>query len=237
MTGALVYEGPSRLDGAPIVAIMTGLGRASKNAKTGNVIQVWILRSDVDPVTAGRTGADISVCGDCIHRPTGQGTCYVSLWQAPRAVYQAYRAGQYPRVDIGTASALIAGRVVRWGAYGDPAALPLDLLRRVTAAAAGHTGYTHQWRRFPGLRGLLMASTDSVSECQTATARGWRFFAAGVGPESGAIVCPASIEAGKRTTCERCRLCDGASEGDRRASIRIAPHGARAVAFYRSAVV
>lgn len=236
MKSAVIYRGPSRLDGAPIVAVMTGL-RGSRNQKTGDVVQVWILRSDVDPVTAGRTGADVSVCGDCIHRPTGQGTCYVSLWQAPRAVYQAFRARRYPCIDAGTAAALIAGRVIRWGAYGDPAALPLDLLRRVTAAAAGHTGYTHQWKRFPGLRGLLMASTDTAAECQLATARGWRYFAAGVGSESGAIVCPASAEAGKRTTCERCRLCDGARQGDRRKSIRIEPHGARAVTFYRSAAL
>ena len=232
--GVVIYEGPSRLDGSAIVAVATGIRRPSKNAKTGAAVQVWILRSDVDPVTAGRSGQDVSVCGDCIHRPTGQGTCYVQIFQAPRSVWQSYRAGRYPRVDGGTAAALMAGRVVRWGAYGDPAALPLALLRRVSAAAAGHTGYTHQWQRFPALRSLLMASTDTVDECRRASARGWRFFAAGVGPESGAIVCPASDEAGKRTSCERCRLCDGARSGDRRANIRIGVHGARAVAFYRN---
>jgi hypothetical protein len=205
------------------------------------MVQVWILRSDVDPVTATRTGADVSICGDCVHRPIdsgGQGTCYVTVWQAPRAIYQAYRAGRYVRWAPSVAARMLAGRVIRWGAYGDPAALPVDLLRRLSAAAAGHTGYTHQWRRFPSLRSLLMASTDSDHECRQASARGWRFFSVGAGADSGGrvISCPASAESGKRTTCAQCRLCDGAREGDRRASITIQPHGTKALTFYRRAV-
>jgi hypothetical protein len=50
----------------------------------------------------------------------------------------------------------------------------------------------------------------------------------------GEIACPASDEAGKRTTCEKCKLCNGAdtrnSKGyqlyDNRKSISIIVHGA-----------
>jgi hypothetical protein len=48
----VIYDGPSLIDGKPIVAIAqvnTG------NRKTGNMAQTWILRSDIDPITASRT--------------------------------------------------------------------------------------------------------------------------------------------------------------------------------------
>ena len=66
--GAILYEGPSALDGAPIVVIVTGLARKSTNAKTGALLQTWILRSDMHPIDAVRSGADSSICGDCRHR-------------------------------------------------------------------------------------------------------------------------------------------------------------------------
>jgi hypothetical protein len=37
--GAILYRGPSLLDGAPIVAIVTGLASTSANAKTGAMLQ------------------------------------------------------------------------------------------------------------------------------------------------------------------------------------------------------
>ena len=63
----VIYDGPSEIDGKPIVAIAqvkTG------NRKTGDMVQTWILRSDVDPITASRTGEDVSICGDCPHKGT-----------------------------------------------------------------------------------------------------------------------------------------------------------------------
>jgi len=56
--GAIVYQGPSMIDGAPIVAIVTGLTRKSKNEKTGNMAQVFILRADMSPLQAIASGAD-----------------------------------------------------------------------------------------------------------------------------------------------------------------------------------
>lgn len=65
-TGFVIYEGPSVLDGAPIVAIAV---TASDNRKTGNMVQTYILRRDVHPSEALRTGDDASIRGDCKHRP------------------------------------------------------------------------------------------------------------------------------------------------------------------------
>jgi hypothetical protein len=61
----------------------------------------------------------------------------------------------------------------------------------------------------------IMTSVESVSQADAAWQRGERTFR--VISDIAAIVkgkeilCPASEEAGKRTTCESCKLCAGAS--------------------------
>ena len=65
LLGVVLYEGPSLLDGQPIVVIATGLARLSANPKTGDMVQTWVLCRDVDPFAAIHNGQDVSVCGDC----------------------------------------------------------------------------------------------------------------------------------------------------------------------------
>lgn len=69
-----VWRGPSPIDGAPIVMIMTGLSRKaseqSKNTKTGPMVQTHIVRQDMAPVVAMMSGADRAICGDCPLRPS-----------------------------------------------------------------------------------------------------------------------------------------------------------------------
>ena len=62
MPGAIIYSGPSRIDGAPIVAIAVW---DSSNRKTGSMLQTYILRSDIDPRDANKYGEDFSICGTC----------------------------------------------------------------------------------------------------------------------------------------------------------------------------
>ena len=50
--GFVVWEGASRLDGSPIVLIVTGLKRKSSNRKTGAMVQSYILRRDVAPLAS-----------------------------------------------------------------------------------------------------------------------------------------------------------------------------------------
>ena len=45
--GFVLYEGPSKLDGEPIVAIAT---LKTENTKTGPTIQTWILKADKEGV-------------------------------------------------------------------------------------------------------------------------------------------------------------------------------------------
>lgn len=67
-SGFVLWEGPSPIDGAPIVAIVTGVADKSGNVKTGAMLQTWILRQDLSPQEAVDTGADVSICGACVHR-------------------------------------------------------------------------------------------------------------------------------------------------------------------------
>ena len=72
--GYVLYQGPSRLNGEPIVAIAT---MRTANVKTGNMVQTWILTAEVSPEQAVKTGADEAVCGSCPHRHFLNGGCYV----------------------------------------------------------------------------------------------------------------------------------------------------------------
>ena len=56
------WRGPSLLTGEPIMAVA---GQHTINAKTGPMVQIWILRSDMTPIEAVKSGGDEAICGDC----------------------------------------------------------------------------------------------------------------------------------------------------------------------------
>jgi hypothetical protein len=230
--GLILWEGHSKLDGKPIVVIATGLKTGSTNSKTGEMVQTYILRRDVAPMEAVKTGEDASICGACPHRGDGTGkgrSCYVTLMHGPRGVYSAYRNGSYPKAStLQEVAEALEGRTIRLGTYGDPAAAPLELWLATLLRASGHTAYTHQWRAaHHGFASFCMASVDNLDEMHEAQAAGYRTFrvSPGIGEQTEQeIVCPASEEAGKRTTCENCQLCAGTSTKSPK-SIVIAAHG------------
>jgi hypothetical protein len=231
------YRGPSMLNGSPIIAIATI--QRSSNAKTGAMVQTWILHADINPIDAARQGLDIAICGACPHRGqhdeagqriAGTRSCYVRLDTAPLNVWQTERRGRYDDLstDLDTAATRVAGRLVRLGSYGDPAAVPYGVWQTLLANAAGHTGYTHQWRTFPEFANWVMASCDSSADRVAARMLGYRTFrvapAEGWTREAGEVLCPASAEAGKKTTCAACQACGGHA-AKARADIMIPAHG------------
>lgn len=219
--GVVFYRGPSAIDGKPIVAVAVGFAKSSTNAKTGGMIQTHILRADMGPVDAVRTGADVSMCGGCMHRPTlakklGSDPCYVNVGQGPSAVFKALARGNYPEVTPDEFATLVAGRLLRCGSYGEPVAVPFDVWAPALRAAAGHTGYTHRWRtrQASAWRGTLQASCDSAEDFADASAAGWGTFRVAVPGFDGALLgsefrCPAAKETGKQVTCSECMACDG----------------------------
>ena len=218
--GYVLQRGTSPIDGNPFVVIMT---MSTSNRKTGDMIQVWILREDVNPVAAIATGDDISVCGDCPHRRrqvwdakrkrfVWVRSCYVNVGQAPNNVWKAYKCGSYGSLSDLTPR-MLHGRKIRWGAYGDPALISPSLFATINEHADGHTGYTHQWRQpwAQWCKGIFQASCDSFADYLDASAHGWKTFAVvpkGAQSYSGKL-CPATVT-DSQAQCATCSLCDGA---------------------------
>ena len=263
VAGVILWQGASLIDGEPIVYVATAFA-GSDNEKTGAMVQTFVLP---DPRAAGiecngtspakiiawlkSTGAR-SICGDCPHawqynEKTGEfekGSCYVREYQAPAAVLGAIYRNAYLVAGVDFPAAwieyLAAGRAVRLGAYGDPAACPAEISAAFVSRAKTRTGYTHGWKSaFPAwrrnawrMRALVMASCDSAPDYRAAVDAGFRAFyvtphgvlengrsALSVGAHvDGAMLCPASSEfeaiilaiAGKRTNCAACGACSGA---------------------------
>jgi hypothetical protein len=224
---AILWYGPSQIDGAPIMLIAT---INSANAKTGSgLVQTWILRSDISPLEAIHNGSDSSICGACplrgkIENDRNVGrACYVLVHNAPRSIYAAHTRGKYPRLSLREARQALSGLRVRLGAYGDPAAVPIRVWDMLLADTAGHVGYTHQWKRFTAIARYAMASVETLKQATQARARGFRTFRIGKSKSRGESLCPASAEAGRKLTCDRCMACSGST--GRRGSIVIPAHG------------
>ena len=206
----LLWEGPSMLDGAPIVLLASD---TPKNSKTGDLIQTYILRADQKPYDAIHSGADESICGSCRFRGhKGKGRlCYVAVAQGPTAVFNAYARGNSKPVK--SLRKFGKGKKVRLGAYGDPAAIPFEVWAELLHASIGRTGYTHQWRTCdPRFKNLVMASCDYPPDYSEAKALGWYTYRVRLPEEprmAGERPCPASTEAGNHVTCADCLGCDG----------------------------
>jgi hypothetical protein len=200
----------------------------SSNTKTGNMVQIWILGKQDYPHIMAANGSDGLVCGDCKLRPSKLGVCYVTLFQGPRAVYQAWLDGSYPFLAESDYGSVFADRQIRFGAYGDPAFVPINIIRSLAESCNGFTGYTHQWHRCnPNLLSYVMASVDDISEKRQANAKGYRTFrviANGAQLETDEILCPSS-----RVQCKKCLLCAGKSRQAK--NIAIVVHGIGASKF------
>jgi hypothetical protein len=258
---AVLWRGPSAIDGAEIVVIVTGMpsrkvtakstGRSS-NRKVGKMAQIWIFRSDMSPLAATMSGADETVCGSCTLRPvlaklagnptTGprKKVCYLTMQlragRGPSTVFKSYRNGRYRDAEEADITAIERG-AVRWGAYGDPLAIPTSVLQNHPLLSRlvkmpKKTGYTHRWSLLDAetrewAKTWLMASCETEAQAISAQKRGWRTFRSrkpGQRMLKTERSCPASKESGAKITCLECRQCDGTERGARRPSFSLHLH-------------
>lgn len=236
-SGFVIYQGPSLLDGAPIVVIATV---KSRNMKTGNMVQTWILRADIPPMEASRTGADSSICGNCVHRGVAtnaskgvakERSCYVDISRAPTNIWQTWGRGRYPVAnDHASIAAIGRGRKVRLGAYGDGSAVPGYINDSLLSEAVGHTAYSHQSSNNASSydAALYMVSADSAESARAAWNKGARTFRVVSNLDEAIsgfeIPCPSL----RGVHCIDCGLCDGTRKHPNAKSIVIPVHGAGA---------
>ena len=226
MPGSIIFRGPSQIDGAPIVVVAIW---SSTNRKTGDMLQTYILRSDIDPLTANKYGEDFSICGNCALRGTPtldpdkkqaeDRPCYVVLGQGPTQVWKGLQRGIYPDyTNRQQRRALGRGRMVRIGTYGDGAAAPSYVWDDLLFEAEGHNAYSHNG----GDPRLYMVSADTLPQAQAAWSSGFRTFrvvhdTSHLQPNE--ILCPSS----RGVQCVDCRLCGGTQVKAK--SIAIVVHG------------
>lgn len=234
----ILWEGRSLLTGQMIRASL----KLSGNSKTGDLPEIWVTPILSEQQLDGDVWESIksvqeSVCGLC---PYAKGNgCYVD----PRGIVAHVKAlhgvspngkpAKFTPKLTHDEKVAIGERLgpVRFGAWGDVAAVPYHQLEMFEVG----TGYTHQWKSEYSPDGLvadrkwkskLMASSGGKAEADEARKMGWRTFSIQheADRKDGFILCPASDEAGKRTNCDTCLLCNG-TDGKSKLSIYIPPHG------------
>lgn len=230
MKGFILYEGPSRIDGKPIVAIATGFA-GSANPKTGPMIQTYFINADIAPLDAIRCGKNDSICGSCplkkkLNGDKMEGGCYVNVGQGPTSVYKAYLQGSYPKL---TSYDVFKARAVRLGTYGEPTAIPLEVIAEMLSKASMWTGYTHRWMRPENqdYKKYCVASCDSVAQVLKASELGWDTFRhkseASTALENETLC----LNESTGIQCIQCGLCNGQSKKN----IVITRHGPTAMHF------
>ena len=153
----IIYEGKSLVDGKPIVVILSGKLNRSNNTKTGDMLQTNIIRQDIAPTVASKTGEDYSICKSCIHRgfvdktftskraTAEERSCYVNLLFLNN-IYRAYRRGKYTYLSKEDLRIMLFDESLRIGSYGDPGAVPKEVWEDLiyNYGIKNHTGYSHQ---------------------------------------------------------------------------------------------
>ena len=217
--GVVLYSGKSKIANQRVVSILTF---HSENGKTGDMGQVWILPLEISPTDAIKQNNNSGACGNCaLHGwfdpsvgKVVNRVCYVNVGQAPNGIWKAYQRGNYPVYQPRLHNHLIRGREIRLGAYGDPAALPIPLLRKIVGLASMHTGYSHQCYSIPRQRAdkiaqWCMVSCENEAQHNECLRRGWRAFTV-VRPDqkrpANSIECP---HYSRGIQCIDCKLCDG----------------------------
>ena len=241
----VIWAGESRLDRTPIMVVASNMTRPSANTKTGDMIQVSIMRQDMAPMEAWKQGLDGAVCPKaCEHRSKqrgGTGACYVNkarleaTWKAANRYLKSNGALCY-QMPAG----LFEGAELRFGMEGDPSSVPLFVWSWTLVGARNHNGYTANWRDLnPAWASIFMASCSTVADSFRAKAKGWRVFAASVSTDMDKQLEQAGFRAclsdSHNVQCASCFGCNGTSKGSKRQSFFVQLHGATGAKLRRDA--
>jgi len=235
--GYIVYKGKSILNPKENIVVINTY--TSKNEKTGNMVQQWIFVDGEDnPLLISQKGNDNSICGNCPHRHSANNTCYVDLSKAPRSIWDSYKKGNYPIFDAALHGKHFAHRKIRFGAYGDPAAVPYEIQDQLSKLCLSWTGYTHQaaHKNFDSrIANICMVSVDTPRQAMKYQDRGYRTFRVALENDNtldSEIQCLNTTE--EQLQCIDCGLCDGLNRSS--SSIAVPVHGPRKSSFKSSLI-
>ena len=213
-------------NGQKFFVAASGFARKSDNRKTGDMIQVWIMLEDVNPVAAVSSGLDaVTICEGC---PFASGNgCYVNVGQAPLGVFRANERGNLPTLLPKDYAQAFAGRKVRFGAYGNPTLIPLSIVKAIAKVSAGWTGYFHNWKTMSAEKRkaynqYFMVSTETASSLELANSLQLRVFHVSPVQPENTVECLADS---RGLTCAQCQLCQGWNKPAK--SVWINPHGSK----------
>lgn len=205
----------------------------TSNEKTGSLIQNYLIPQEwIESIEKITKLSDKAVCFDCPHGQSEEKTCYVRKGQSAMGLASKVRSMRKigldnipefsPEIEADLLNA-IEGRGVRFGSYGEPILLGENLISKITKRAKFWTGYTHQWHKNNWAKNYFMASVESSIVSNVAQKMGFRtFFVGQANDPKNYVTCPASKEAGKITTCDKCKLCMGTQSKAK--SVTILPH-------------
>lgn len=174
---------------------------------------------------------------NCLSCPLREGGCYTFKFnqalgnkgklEAIARRYESFEAiPEFNESMIAIAVSMLKNTTfgyIRFGSYGCPTNIPLNLVSALSNAADNYTGYTHEWHRaeIDGYKDFFMASCHKDSKMfskQLAEAYGWRAFV--TDEKEGTLLCPNTSHG---VSCSKCGLCSG-TKGKGKVSINNPSH-------------
>ena len=184
---------------------MIGLWTISEgNTKTGPIPTQYIGESREETHAS---------CKGCNLHPEAGGGCYAWSGNSQRALNSVQTSGRDKTLPAVLSRAPRGARFARFGAIGDPARVERTSLLRDLAslneAGIKPIGYTHHHRSEPrtgSLKGVFLASCDTMEQADSAIKAGW--LVALAGPESAPGMVRCRNYDRPEITCNTCGLCN-----------------------------
>ena len=214
------------LDGQNIFVVRKGFTTNQKISNGKPLVQTYTFSVKQWQLASTRKGfemkeffaLDESNCLDCPYSGnSGTGKCYTHKFMQYTgflAMLRSIKADQVTPLTSQKRAAIIkmcTESYVRFGTYGEPSLLSVDLVKQMAEASSTWTGYTHQyakpWAKDYGQ--YFMASVHNQAEAADTRDKAYRSFIASQDGSELAVSCPASKEAGFKSNCAACGLCSG----------------------------
>ena len=205
------------------------IAKNKANKKTGHMVQLAILDPSINPEKIDKT---VENGQGCDNRCSAFEGCYVQAFKfhvsSFTRILDDYNSGILPKMSHDEFCKLlqVLGLQVRFGEFGDPAAIPENIIDDIASSCNGWTGYTHYWQveEFQSLKRYFMASVESKLDYDIAKYLGWNCFYVNGQSDKALRIVPCLFDVlGKQ--CDKCMLCNGTS--GKQVDIVIEAHGQR----------